>query len=190
MRESDLELQRLADEVKKLTARVEDMQKVLDEMKPNIWVVTWAKAIVGIFAVLLVTSFAGFFYTAGSRSAQIDAHEKAIDKLDKANADLTKLILERFPKTGYGGALPIMGKVIKATAETLVIESEPDKKEHSFKLSGDTEILIGGRKAKAGDLKPGMHVRVAPDEMGGAWRVEEFKPPSETEPPPPKDKDK
>lgn len=139
-------------------------------------------------AILAAVFGAGWWLSALNSQVQdqgraIESLEKASKSLEHSNVELTKLIVERFPRYQFTSLEVQHGRIVKLADAELTIETdEPEKRRISFTLTQDAKIIVNGRGAARGDLKPGMHVRVYVGQDGKASGVETIDPTSRGSP--------
>jgi hypothetical protein len=162
-----------------IASKADRLEKLLEKMEPNMWFVTGARWICGAFSVVVLCGVIYVAQTLATLNAKMESYadnikrlEKVADDQQKANTELTRLIIERFPHKTYG-AMFYEGRIIKVGPEEITIEIEkPEKKRLTWKLTTETQIFIKGRVAKSQDLKPDMRARITEGEKGKAAEVD------------------
>jgi CheY-like chemotaxis protein len=161
-----IEMQKLSEDARRRAEKVEAMQQQLDNMKPNLWFVTYLGPILALFAVVIAVTIGAITYIWAGHNADVRHEGEAITKVEKAVEEhrneqirMFDLIREGRPKR-VSGALVYGGKVVRVAGNTLVILDGEIKKEITVVLSDDAEITVKGLKAKLSDLKPDIRVQV------------------------------
>jgi len=139
-----------------LTDKADRLEKFQEEIKPNMWFVVGAKAIVTMFAVVVIGGIVSGAFWLGSLGADVrhleklsDEHRQAIEKLNERG---TKVYGEFAP--------PVQeGTIVEVTGDTITIE-ESDGSRSKFKLTAVKRITLNGKHTKVTALKSGMEASV------------------------------
>jgi hypothetical protein len=165
-----------------------DLQKLSDdfhtfkeEVKPNLWFVKGARAILGASVVVIIL----WIFSLGAMYNEVSNHGKHLEKLEgkidktgeenqKSNSHLVEIILERFPRRaelhGAGASNVKQGRIVNIEQGKLVAENE--KGQWTCNLTKETQVRIDLQNAKKEDLKTGMTIECELDENDNAVSIE------------------
>jgi hypothetical protein len=177
------QLRDVVHQLKALTDRADRAEKFQEKVEPNVWFVTFARWIVGAFAVTLGVGIISFAFWLGSLSSDVRHHTEALekvggkldtatDRLAKAEASL-QVIMER-TRPHPTSALVYEGRVAKVVGRKLSLRGTGAAKGPVIDLAPNVTVSLEGRKARPEDLKPGMLVRAIIGDKGEATHVETF----------------
>jgi uncharacterized protein YoxC len=177
LRELGEQVRDVRQQMQALTVRADRSEELDKKMESNMWFVIGAKWFVGATFVAILGGLVSFVWTFATLSSNVNHHDKTIDNLDKSvreaqksNADLAKLIIERFPSR-LATALVSEGKIVEIAPGRLVIEIE-GKDRQTFKLTRKTKFVRGDKPIELTELKSGQGVRILVGEDMHAESVE------------------